>query len=120
MKYYSIGDICRILDVKPHVVRYWEQEIPTLVPRKNRFGTRMYTRRDLQTYLRVKHLLYKRRYTIDGARNRILEEMSEGRADQAARIECMRESLLRMLESLEDLRKKTDSLDSLCNDGGQS
>ena len=107
MKYYSIGDVCRILQVKPHVLRYWEQEIPTLTPRKNHFGARIYTRRDIQAYMRVKHLLYTRKYTIEGARNRILEEMSSGRADSTARIEEIREALLRMLETLEGMREKT-------------
>jgi len=110
MKYYSIGDLCRIIDVKPHVIRYWEQEIPALLPRKNRFGTRMYTRRDIQAYLRIKHLLYTRKYTIDGARNRILEEMSGPGADSLARIEAMRAALIKMMETLDGMRKKMEDI----------
>lgn len=116
MKYFSIGEVCRIIDVKPHVLRYWEQEIPALMPRKNHFGTRMYSRRDIQTYLRVKHLLYIRKYTIDGARNKILEEMSGGGADYSARIAAMRETLLKMLEILEEMRRKTGGGETTYND----
>jgi len=120
VKYYSIGDVCRIIDVKPHVLRYWEQEIPTLLPKKNHFGTRMYTRRDIQACLRVKHLLYNRKYTIDGARNRMLEEMSGGAADYEARIEAMKDVLIKMMGVLADMRERMDTLASPGNDKQQT
>ena len=70
--YYRIGEVCRITGVKPHVLRYWEQEFK-LHP--ERFGgtQRRYRREDLKTILTIKELLYEKRFTITGAKKRLLE-----------------------------------------------
>ncbi|MBN2051195.1 MAG: MerR family transcriptional regulator [Spirochaetales bacterium] len=107
MKYYSIGEVCGMLEVKPHVLRYWEQAIPALAPRKNQFGTRLYTRRDIHSFMRVKHLLYQQKYTVEGAAERLVQEMAGSQANQIALIEEIRENLLRLLEDLEQSRQKT-------------
>ena len=78
--YYRIGEVCRITGVKPHVLRYWEQEFK-LHP--ERFGgtQRRYRREDLETILTIKKLLYEERFTITGAKKR-LQELSRRRRGQ--------------------------------------
>jgi len=69
--YFRIGEVSRMLRTKPFVLRYWETEFPTLKPEKGRSGHRLYRRRDVETVLQIKRLLYEEGYTIDGARKRI-------------------------------------------------
>ena len=97
MKRYSIGEVCRALGVKPHIVRYWEQEIGILGPTKDLSGRRVYTQGDLQLLFRIKFLVYERKYTVQGAAMQILEETSGSRADAKARIHEMRGELLDLL-----------------------
>ena len=73
-EYYSIGEVCRITGLKPHVLRYWETQFKGLVPVKNRAGNRAYRKREIEMVQLVKELLYEKKYTIEGARQR-LEEM---------------------------------------------
>ncbi len=94
MESYSIGEVCRLLNVKPHVLRYWEQEFSLLSPRKDFNGQRKYTSNDLNTLYRIRHLLYEEKYTIEGARNRIWKDVSSGNADLRAAINSMRQSLV--------------------------
>ncbi len=93
-KRYTIGEISRLLEVKPHVIRYWEEEVPFLAPQKSKSGRRVYTDRELQLLLRLKHLLYEKRYTIEGARERIWKETGPFQADVKARIAAVRSDLL--------------------------
>ena len=78
--YYRIGEVCRITGVKPHVLRYWEQEFKL---RPERFGgtQRRYRREDLETILIIKKLLYEERFTITGAKKK-LQELSRRRKGQ--------------------------------------
>jgi DNA-binding transcriptional MerR regulator len=94
---YSIGELSRLLEVKPHVIRYWEEEIPFIAPRKSLSGRRVYTERDVQMLLRLKHLLHDQRYTIDGARQRLWAELRPEHADIKARIAAVRRELLDIL-----------------------
>ncbi len=71
--YYSIGEVCELLGVKAHVLRYWESQFPMLKPRKNRAGNRTYKIRDIKYLLSIKTLLYESGYTISGARKRLNE-----------------------------------------------
>jgi DNA-binding transcriptional MerR regulator len=66
--YYSISEVAKFTGVKPHVLRYWESEFPSLKPKKNRAGNRSYRRRDVDEILAIKKLLYEEGYKIDGAR----------------------------------------------------
>ena len=66
--FYSIGEAAAIAGVKPHVLRYWENEFSSLQPQKNESGQRVYRRKDIETILHIKNLLYKEGYTIAGAR----------------------------------------------------
>ena len=72
--YYSIREVSEMLDVKPHVLRYWETQFKTLRPRKNRAGNRSYKASDLDQLRAIKELLYDRKYTIAGARRKLLDD----------------------------------------------
>jgi DNA-binding transcriptional MerR regulator len=66
--YFKIGEVSELLGVEPYVLRYWESEFPLLSPKKSGTGHRLYRRKDVELLLRIKHLLYERRFTIEGAR----------------------------------------------------
>ncbi len=71
--YYSISEVSEMTEVKPHVLRYWESEFPTLRPKKNRAGNRNYRPKDIKVVLVIRNLLYKEKYTIGGARKKLQE-----------------------------------------------
>lgn len=77
-EYYSIGDVCDLTGLKPHVLRYWETQFEVLNPSKNRAGNRVYRSREVELVLLVKHLLYEKKFTIDGARQHLKEMRKEG------------------------------------------
>ena len=66
--YYSIGEVSEMTDLKSYVLRYWETEFNQLKPPKNRAGNRTYRQKDIEVILNIKELLYKKKFTIDGAR----------------------------------------------------
>jgi DNA-binding transcriptional MerR regulator len=66
--YFKIGEVSEILGVEPYVLRYWETEFTQLAPKKSGTGHRLYRRKDVELLLRIKHLLYDKRFTIQGAR----------------------------------------------------
>ena len=72
--YFRIGDVARLCDVPPYVLRFWETEFPQLKPNKGGTGQRLYRRKDVETALRIKGLLYDQGYTIPGARQVIKSE----------------------------------------------
>jgi DNA-binding transcriptional MerR regulator len=75
--YRSISEVSELVGVKPHVLRYWETQFSMLHPRKNRAGNRMYRPEEVKLLLRIRELLYDRRFTIAGARRRLLDERRE-------------------------------------------
>jgi len=75
--YFKIGEVCDIVGVQAHVLRYWETEFSMLSPQKNRSGQRSYRRKDVETALRIKQLLYDEMFTIAGARKKLLSENRE-------------------------------------------
>jgi DNA-binding transcriptional MerR regulator len=75
--YRSISEVSELVGVRPHVLRYWETQFSMLRPRKNRAGNRMYRPDEVKMLLRIKELLYERRFTIAGARRRLLDERKE-------------------------------------------
>jgi DNA-binding transcriptional MerR regulator len=99
-KHYAIGEVSELVGVKPHVIRYWEEEIPFIAPQKSKSGRRMYTDREVQLLLRLKHLLYEKRFTIEGAREKIWTEAGSSQADLSARIAAVRSDLLSAWEKL--------------------
>src|SRR5215475_4439183 len=76
--FYKIGEVCEITDTQPYVLRFWESEFPQLAPRKNRSGQRVYQRKDIDTVIRIKRLLYEEEYTIAGARKKLDEDPGGG------------------------------------------
>ena len=75
--YRSISEVSEMIGVKAHVLRYWETQFSMLRPRKNRAGNRMYRPDDVRMLMRIKELLYDRRFTIAGARRRLLDDRKE-------------------------------------------
>lgn len=71
--YYRIGEVAGIVGVEPHVLRYWETEFRSVRPQKSAKGQRIYSRRDVETLLKVKELLYAHRFTIAGAKRKLRE-----------------------------------------------
>ena len=70
-EFYSIGEVCSLTDLKPHVLRYWESQFRFLNPAKNRSGNRVYKSREVELIMLVKQLLYTEKFTIEGARQRV-------------------------------------------------
>src|SRR3954465_1886501 len=84
-EFYSIGEVCALTELKPHVLRYWESQFRFLNPAKNRSGNRVYKGREVELIMLVKHLLYTEKFTIDGARQRIDQYRRTGELRVSAR-----------------------------------
>jgi DNA-binding transcriptional MerR regulator len=76
-EYYSISEVCDLVGLRAHVLRYWETQFPVLNPSKNRSGNRVYQRKEIKLILYVKHLLYNEKYTVEGARQK-LDQLRKG------------------------------------------
>ena len=85
--YFRIGEVSALLGVETYVLRYWETEFPSLAPKKSGTGHRLYRRKDVELLLRIKHLLYEKRFTIEGARQYLHDDAPKSRAprDRAPR-----------------------------------
>ena len=106
--YRSISEVSELVGVKPHVLRYWETRFSMLHPRKNRAGNRMYRPEEVKLLMRIKELLYQRRFTIAGARRRLLDERKDttpvvptaGDADRRLILHEVRSELRQLLGKL--------------------
>ena len=107
-EFFSIGDVCQLTDLKPHVLRYWESQFRFLNPAKNRSGNRVYQRREVERIHLVKHLLYTEKYTIDGARQKVDEHRKGGAVKVAAREALAVETLAELQRELEQLASILD------------
>ncbi len=96
-RYFTIGEVSNLCNVKPHVLRYWEQEFPQLKPVKRRGNRRYYQRQDVLTIRQIRSLLYDQGFTIGGARQRM--QGDEGREDQTQ----YRLLIKQMISELEDV-----------------
>src|SRR2546423_8281779 len=105
-EFFSIGDVCTLTDLKPHVLRYWESQFKFLHPAKNRSGNRVYQRREIELIMLVKHLLYTEKYTIEGARQKIEQYRRPGELKPEAR-----RALATQTEK--DLRRELKSIRSI-------
>ena len=104
--FFKIGEVCDIVDVQAHVLRYWETEFPQLSPQKNRSGQRTYRRRDVEIALRIRDLLYEDLYTIAGAKKRLQEEMRESSRLKIVHPETEKEARqLKAVEKIEEPEK---------------
>ena len=104
--YFKIGDTARLVGVKPYVLRYWETEFRSLRPEKTRSQQRLYRRRDVELLLRIRHLLYDKRFTIEGARARLRELGHDEGPVEPPPIpppEVSRETLRKIKQGLADL-----------------
>jgi DNA-binding transcriptional MerR regulator len=91
---FQIGEVERLLGIRAHVLRYWEKEIPLLQVRKDLGGRRVYTERDVALLYRLRYLLYERRFTLEGAREQLIKEASQGNQNLRAQIYNLRADLL--------------------------
>ncbi len=105
--YFRIGEVARLLDVKPHVIRFWEREFKSLKPKKSAAGQRIFNRRDVERLGLIKHLLYTERFTLEGARKHLREKGFEPPAEPA---EAVTERSAALREGLEGARKKLAAL----------
>lgn len=83
--YFRIGEVSRLTGVKASVLRFWETEFPQLHPKKSGTNQRLYRRKDIETVLAIKHLLWEKRFTIEGARAALAEQRQARRQERAAR-----------------------------------
>lgn len=87
--FFRIGEVAGLVGVEPHVLRYWEREFKSIRPQKSTKGQRVYSRRDVETLMRVRELLYREGFTIAGARKRLQKagvEPTEGDGKAADRL----------------------------------
>jgi len=98
-RYFTIGEVSELCDVKPHVLRYWEQEFPQLKPVKRRGNRRYYQRQDVLTIRQIRALLYDHGFTIGGARAKLSEESAPSSLDN----EQFRKLVKEMIVELEAL-----------------
>jgi DNA-binding transcriptional MerR regulator len=104
--YFKIGEVARIVGVKPYVLRYWETEFRVLRPGKTRSKHRLYRRRDVETLIKIKTLLHDQRFTIEGARKQLRTEIEASSTDWP-NTDQLRE-LRQIRDQLIDLRKTLD------------
>jgi DNA-binding transcriptional MerR regulator len=102
--YYSISEVARIVEVKPYVLRFWEKEFPSLKPKKNRSGNRIYQEKEIELLLGIKRLLYEEGYTIEGARQQI-KNNRKNRIKKAKSQDknCLKNDLLAIKKEIESL-----------------
>lgn len=105
-EFFSIGEVCDLTSLKPHVLRYWESQFRFLNPAKNRSGNRVYQRREVDLIMLVKHLLYDDKYTIEGARQKVEQHRKAGDLKTVARGALT----LQALEALESDLKELSAL----------
>ena len=80
--YYTIGEVAKLCELQPHVLRYWEQEFAPLSPLKRRGNRRYYQRKDIVLIRRIRSLLYEQGYTIDGARRQLSGDATNDKISQ--------------------------------------
>ena len=112
--FYKIGEVAELTELEPYVLRYWESEFPSLAPAKNNSGQRIYRRRDIETILRIKTLLYDEGFTIAGAKKKLEQDMQNGGEENApattpAIDDPMRVKIQELRSELRDLLDFIDS-----------
>ena len=103
--YYSIGEVCDLTGLKAHGLRYWETQFELLHPTKNRAGNRVFRPKEIELILLVKHLLYEQKFTIDGARQRLLDMRKGGEILAVRRDMVDREFLASMKQELQQVKE---------------
>ena len=113
---YSFGEACRALDIRPHVLRYWESEIDLLSPVRDHGGRRVYTDSDMQLLFRVRYLVQVRNYTVRAAGEKLIEDATGERANVKARIHEVRGELLDLLGRVRSDKNSVKNADNRGND----
>jgi DNA-binding transcriptional MerR regulator len=101
-QYFKIGEVAQIVGVEPYVLRYWETEFKSIRPEKSRSKQRLYRKRDVETALQIKRLLYDEGFRIDGAKRRLRELAGEEPSP------ALRAMLAEVRRALDDLDKIVD------------
>jgi len=120
--FFKIGEVCELTDTQPYVLRYWESEFPALAPAKNNSGQRIYRRRDIETILRIKTLLYTEGFTIAGAKKKLEQEMKEqersaggaATTESSAAADPYQEQIQMVKTELHDILKLLEKNDPVC------
>ena len=107
--FFKIGEVCAITDTQPYVLRYWESEFAALAPAKNSSGQRIYRRKDIETVLRIKQLLYDEGFTIAGAKKRLEVELG-GRGTTPAAMASLPETEVANVESDDAIAEQVKEL----------
>ncbi len=107
--FFKIGEVCEITDTQPYVLRYWESEFQALAPAKNSSGQRIYRRKDIETVLRIKQLLYEEGFTIAGAKKRLELELG-GRGTTPQAMASLPETEVANVESDEEANQRADEI----------
>ena len=102
-EYFSIGEVCELTDLKPHVLRYWETQFRELSPSKNRAGNRVYRAKEIKLIELLKQLLYEEKYTIDGARQQLENLRETGELQALAGHALDRQAIRRLQETVDKL-----------------
>ncbi len=102
-RYFTIGEVAELCDVKPHVLRYWEQEFPQLKPVKRRGNRRYYQRHDVLLIRQIRSRLYDEGFTIVGARQRL--EGDEAKDDVSQSQQIIKQTLIELEELLQILKR---------------
>jgi DNA-binding transcriptional MerR regulator len=105
--YFKIGEVSELLGVEPYVLRYWESEFPVLSPKKSGTGHRLYRRKDVELLLRIKHLLYEKRFTIEGARQTL---HAEAKAPKPQRVPKRAQAELFGEDPLPEIRRELQEI----------
>lgn len=108
---YSIGEAEEITGVKAHILRYWEEVIPGIAPRKDIGGRRVYSERDIDLILRLKYLIYEKKFTIEGARSQIISEADkyDANAEALGAIRDLRSELTDLYLTVRKYRKPQET-----------
>lgn len=104
--YFRIGEVSRLAGLKPYVLRYWETEFPSIAPKKSGTGHRLYRRKDVETVLEIKRLLYEKRFTIEGARKALESKAKASVAKPQSKKRLQRELFQAPLPDLTDIRQE--------------
>ena len=100
-RYFRIGEASRIIGVEPYVLRYWESEFPQLRPQRADSKQRTYQKKDLETLLKIKELLYEEKMTIEGAKRRLRQKADGDVTTYKLPLQRIRTELIEMLEILD-------------------
>jgi DNA-binding transcriptional MerR regulator len=107
---YSIGEVCRLLGIKPHILRYWERELDFLKPLKDDGGRRKYSTDELQLLFRIQHLVQEQRLTLEGVKKAFWDGLDQSDADRLAEIRQLRRELLGIERLLALQRSRLEKL----------